>query len=76
MPESIAVISDATCLIALTNIGELEILHQLYQKIITTHEVQNEYGFPLPEWLTDLSPQDKQFQKILELFLMLVKRAQ
>ena len=36
MPEPAAVISDATCLIALTNIGELEILQQFYNEVITT----------------------------------------
>ena len=45
-----AIISDTSCLIALTKINKLEILRQLYKEIIITPEVVKEYNHPLPEW--------------------------
>ena len=46
-----AIISDASCLIALTNINRLEILKQLFKEIIITPEVASEYKLPLPKWI-------------------------
>ena len=46
MPKII--ISDASCLILLDKIGELEILNKLFGIIITTSEVAKEFGQPLP----------------------------
>lgn len=45
-----AVISDTSCLIILTNIDELILLHRLYDNVITTTEVVSEFGEKLPEW--------------------------
>ncbi len=44
------VIADASCLIALDNINESDLLPQLYSEIIVTPEVANEVGDALPEW--------------------------
>jgi predicted nucleic acid-binding protein len=56
------IISDTTCLIGLTNIGQLDILRQLYHSVIITPEVADEYGSPLPEWITVQAASD--FKKI------------
>ncbi len=45
------VIADSSCLIALDNIGELELLPKLFTKIFITLEVSTEYGKPLPKWI-------------------------
>lgn len=65
MPKPI--ISDTSCLIILTNIGELDLLRKLYGQIITTVEIAEEFGEPLPDWIEINAPTDKYRQKILEL---------
>ncbi len=60
------VVADTSCLIALSNIGELEILKKLYREVITTPEVANEFGEVLPEWIHIKIVADKQKQQILE----------
>lgn len=65
MPKTI--ISDTSCLIILTNIGELEILHDLYTQIVTTTEIATEYGEPLPAWVEIVNVKDKSKQRLLEL---------
>lgn len=67
MPE--VVISDASCLILLTNIGELSLLQQLYGAVITTSTVAAEYGMPLPEWIKLEDAQDAYRQQLLALQL-------
>ena len=46
------IISDTSCLIALTNIGLLGVLQNLYETVLATPEVAGEYGEPLPEWIS------------------------
>lgn len=65
MPKTI--ISDTSCLIILTNIGELELLHNLYGQITTTLDIATEYGETLPEWVEIVSVADKSKQQLLEL---------
>lgn len=65
MPKTI--ISDTSCFITLTNIGELELLHKLYGKVTTTLEIATEYGEPLPEWVEIVNAVDKSKQQLLEL---------
>ena len=50
MPDR-AIISDSSCLIALTDIGKLEILNDLYKEVVITPEVVSEYKKPLPSWI-------------------------
>ncbi len=64
MPETI--ISDTSCFIILTNIGELDLLYKIYGQIITTIEVANEYKQPLPKWVQIKAATDKYRQQILE----------
>ena len=61
-----AIISDTSCLILLDKIGEFEILNKLFGTIITTTEVANEFGQPLPSWVEIKQPSDKKYQSILE----------
>ncbi len=61
-----AIISDTSCLILLDKIGELEILHKLFGTIITTTEVANEFGLPLPYWVEIKQPSDNNYQSIIE----------
>ena len=65
MPKTI--ISDTSCLIILTNIGELELLHNLYGQVTTTLDIATEYGEALPEWVEIVSVADKSKQQLLEL---------
>ncbi|MEO6453367.1 MAG: DUF3368 domain-containing protein [Ginsengibacter sp.] len=65
MPKTI--ISDTSCLIILTNIGELELLYKTYGRIITTPDIAAEYNEALPEWIEIKSATDKYYQQILEL---------
>lgn len=65
MPKTI--ISDTSCLIILTNIGELELLHHLYGQITTTLDIATEYGETLPDWIEIVNVADKSKQQLLEL---------
>lgn len=65
MPKII--ISDTSCFIILANIGELELLHNLYGQIITTIDIVIEYGETLPKWVEIQSVTDKYRQQLLEL---------
>jgi len=64
MPKTI--ISDTSCLILLEKIGELDILNKLFGTIITTAEVAEEFGQPLPSWFELRQPTDKNYQFIIE----------
>ncbi len=61
-----AIISDTTYLILLEKIGELELLLKLFGEIITTQEVANEFGLPLPSWIGIKNPSDIKYQSIIE----------
>ncbi|HRN92232.1 MAG TPA: DUF3368 domain-containing protein [Ferruginibacter sp.] len=61
------IISDTSCLIVLSKIGELELLHKLYGKIYTTNEIASEYGETLPEWIEVVKVKDKYSQQLLEM---------
>ncbi|HRE64389.1 MAG TPA: DUF3368 domain-containing protein [Ferruginibacter sp.] len=60
------IISDTSCLILLDKIGELAILNKLFGTIITTTEVVDEFGQPLPVWIELRQPTDKNYQSIIE----------
>jgi len=48
MPEKI-IISDTSSLIALTNIGELELLRKVYEEVVITPDIAEEYGLETPD---------------------------
>jgi predicted nucleic acid-binding protein len=60
------IISDTSCLIALSKIDKLDLLKELYQEIIVTKEVSTEYGGSLPSWVLVYQVKDKIKQKELE----------
>lgn len=60
------IISDTSCLILLDKIGELDLLHKLFQTVSITPEIAKEYDHSLPEWLVVESPSNKTYQLILE----------
>ena len=65
MPKII--ISDSSCFIILTNIGELELLHKVYGQVVTTIDIASEFGEPLPEWVEIMPVADKYKQQLLEM---------
>jgi predicted nucleic acid-binding protein len=65
MPKTI--ISDTSCLIILTNIGELNLLREVYGQIATTPEIAAEFGETLPQWVEIVAAADKYRQQLLEM---------
>ena len=61
------IISDTSCFILLSNIGELNLLRLLYKQIITTTEIAQEFGENLPDWVEVVSVSDKTKQELLEM---------
>ncbi len=59
------VISNTSCLIALTNIQKLYILHSLYEAIYITPEVRAEFGESIPNWITVVSVKDASKTKLI-----------
>lgn len=45
------IIADTSCFIVLSKIDEIQILKQLFGRVVTTPEVANEFGEPLPSWV-------------------------
>jgi predicted nucleic acid-binding protein len=65
MPKTI--ISDTSCFIVLSNIGELNLLQKVYGQIITTIEIATEFGDQLPDWVSIHQVTDKYRQQLLEM---------
>ncbi len=61
------IISDTSCFIILTNIGELELLQKVYSFLLTTTDIVNEYGETLPDWVGIETVKDKYRQQLLEM---------
>ena len=55
MPD---MLSNTSCLIALDNIGKLDILHRLYSTVHISEEVAVEFGVHVPNWIQVHSVQD------------------
>lgn len=53
------VIADASCLIALDNVSEIELLNKLYEQIFVTPEVAGEVGDSLPDWVDTRSSSNR-----------------
>jgi predicted nucleic acid-binding protein len=60
------VISDTSCLIILSKIGHLDLLHKIYNQVNTTPEIADEFGEPLLNWIEIKSVTDNLRQQILE----------
>jgi len=65
MPNTI-IITDTSCLIALTKINVLHLLHELYEHVVITEEIYAEFGEPLPEWIEIKQVANKKYQQLLE----------
>ena len=65
MPKII--ISDTSCLIILTKIGELNLLRQLYKTVTITQDTLLEYGEQLPDWIEIHQTKDPYRQQLLEM---------
>jgi predicted nucleic acid-binding protein len=63
------VIADTSCLIVLSKIGRLLVLHSLYSNITITPEIKQEFGADLPEWVNVSS--ETEYQKLLQLALVI-----
>ena len=65
------IISDTSCLILLSKIGELNLLFRTYGEIIITPEISQEYGNLLPNWVKIISVKNKgiqnEFEKIVDI---------
>lgn len=61
------IISDTSCFIILSKIGELDLLKKLYGQIITTSDIAEEFGELLPDWVIIENVTDRYRQRILEL---------
>ena len=65
LPMHKIVISDSSCLIILHKIGELDLLHKVYDSVSTTPEVAQEFHEELPDWINIESVKDKKYQEFL-----------
>lgn len=61
------IISDTSCFIILSKIGELDLLKKLYGQITTTSDIAEEFGELLPDWVSIEKVTDQYRQRILEL---------
>lgn len=60
------VIADTSCLIVLDKIQQLSLLQKIYSEVITTPEIQIEFGNPLPNWVWIRSAENLRLQQELE----------
>ncbi len=65
MPK--VIISDTSVLNLFQKISRLDLLHGIYEEIITTPEVAEEYGDELPIWINIQVVTDRKYQELLEL---------
>ncbi len=63
------IISAASCLIALDEIGQIEFLKSVFPQIVTTNEVSAEFGKELPTWISIKALQNSAKRNELELVL-------
>ena len=68
MPDQI-IISDASPIIALEDIGEIEILSRLYSNIVITDVIRSEIHAELPSWIQVRTDYDQKQMALLELEL-------
>lgn len=65
MPKLI--ISDTSCLIILSKIGELDLLRRLYKTVTITRDILLEYGEIVPDWIEVQQVKDSYSQQLLEM---------
>jgi predicted nucleic acid-binding protein len=50
------IISDTSCLILISKIGELELLKELAREVFVTEIIKHEFGIPLPRCIEVKKP--------------------
>jgi predicted nucleic acid-binding protein len=60
------VISDTSTLILFLKIDEFDLLQKVYEELITTPEIAEEFGEKLPDWIHIQPVSDKKYQNFLE----------
>jgi predicted nucleic acid-binding protein len=65
MPKNL-VIADASCLILLNKIEELDILKDNYQKVYITPEIATEFNVAIPDWIEIITVKNKTLQSLFE----------
>ncbi|MFK7905234.1 MAG: DUF3368 domain-containing protein [Chitinophagales bacterium] len=60
------ILSNTSPLIALYNIGQLDILKELYGTVIITEDVKDEFHGAIPDWIIVKPVEDKAYQLNLE----------
>jgi predicted nucleic acid-binding protein len=66
MPDHTLVITDTSCLIVLSRIGSMGLLHRLYRVVVVTDTIADEFGEPLPEWIEVRKVSNTAYQRLLE----------
>ena len=61
------IISDTNCFIVLSKIGQLDLLQRIFGSVVTTPEIAEEFGEPLPDWVKIIAVSDKTKQDLLEI---------
>lgn len=64
MPK--VIISDTSCLILLSQIGELDILRKVYGSVAITPDILSEFDEEIPDWIEVMQVKDLQRQRILQ----------
>ena len=63
------IVSDTSCLIILEKLKKLSLLKTLFNRVIITQAVANEFGEALPDFIVIENPRDYNYQRILETIL-------
>jgi len=61
------VISDTSSLILFDKIGEIELLAKVYDSVVTTPQIANEFGKLLPKWISIVEVKDEKYLEFLEI---------
>ncbi|HWW43140.1 DUF3368 domain-containing protein [Pedobacter sp.] len=60
------IITDTSCFITLDKIGAFDVLHQAFKNIVTTPEIQQEFGGELPKWIEIRPVQDVTLKEVFK----------
>jgi uncharacterized protein len=63
------VISDTSCFIAFDRINQIELLHKIFDSVLTTPNVLKEFGKNLLSWIIIAEPANQNKQVELEVIL-------
>jgi predicted nucleic acid-binding protein len=60
------IITDTSCFITLDKIGAFDVLYQSFKNIVTTPEIQQEFGSELPAWIEIRAVQDTTLKEVFQ----------